>query len=228
MSYNAIGIKELPEDMRPREKMARLGEGRLDDHELLAIILGMGTTGLNALDLAKQLMIKYRSLRCLKEASLEELMGERGIGLAKAVSIKAAIELGRRLALCQEIKAVISSPDDVKTLVMEDMRYLDREHFKVIYLDRKGGIIVTEDISVGGLHSSIAHPREVFKNAVKRSAAAIILVHNHPSGDPNPSNEDMETTRRLVEAGQIVGIEVLDHVIIGDNKYCSMKSRGLI
>lgn len=228
MSYNAVGIKDLPEDMRPREKMARLGEGRLDDHELLAIILGMGTTGLNALDLAEHLMIKYRSLRRLKEASLEELMGERGIGLAKAISIKAAIELGRRLALCQEIKATITSPDDVKTLVMEDMRYLDREHFKVIYLDRKGGIIVTEDISVGGLHSSIAHPREVFKNAVKRSAAAIILVHNHPSGDPNPSNEDIETTRRLVEAGQIVGIEVLDHVIIGDNKYCSMKSRGLI
>ncbi len=228
MSYNAVGIKDLPEDMRPREKLARLGEGRLDDHELLAIILGMGTARMNALDLAEQLMIKYRTLRKLKEASLEELMSERGIGLAKAVSIKAAIEMGRRLALCQENKAVITSPEDVKTLVMEDMRYLDREHFKVIYLDRKGGIIVAEDISVGGLHSSIAHPREVFKNAIKRSAAAIILVHNHPSGDPSPSNEDMETTRRLVEAGQIVGIEVLDHVIIGDNNYCSMKSRGLI
>ncbi|HCF49795.1 MAG TPA: hypothetical protein DER60_05910 [Syntrophomonas sp.] len=228
MSYHAVGIKELPEDMRPREKLAKFGEGRLDDHELIAIILGMGTTKINALDLARQIMIKYRTLRRLKEASLEELMSERGIGMAKAVSIKAAIELGRRLALSQESKPVITSPEDVKTLVMEDMRYLDREHFKVIYLDRKGGIIVTEDISVGGLHSSMAHPREVFKNAVKRSAASIILVHNHPSGDPHPSNEDMETTRRLVEAGQIVGIEVLDHVIIGDNKYCSMKSRGLI
>lgn len=228
MSYHAVGIKELPEDMRPREKLAKFGEGRLDDHELIAIILGMGTTKINALDLARQIMIKYRTLRRLKEASLEELMSERGIGMAKAVSIKAAIELGRRLALSQESKPVITSPEDVKTLVMEDMRYLDREHFKVIYLDRKGGIIVTEDISVGGLHSSMAHPREVFKNAVKRSAASIILVHNHPSGDPHPSNEDMETTRRLVEAGQIVGIEVLDHVIIGDNRYCSMKSRGLI
>ena len=228
MSYHAVGIKELPEDMRPREKLAKFGEGRLDDHELIAIILGMGTTKINALDLARQIMIKYRTLRRLKEASLEELMSERGIGMAKAVSIKAAIELGRRLALSQESKPVITSPEDVKTLVMEDMRYLDREHFKVIYLDRKGGIIVSEDISVGGLHSSMAHPREVFKNAVKRSAASIILVHNHPSGDPHPSNEDMETTRRLVEAGQIVGIEVLDHVIIGDNKYCSMKSRGLI
>jgi DNA repair protein RadC len=228
MNYNAVGIKDLPEDMRPREKMVRLGEGRLDDHELLAIILGMGTARLNALDLAQQLMIKYRTLRKLREASLEELMSEHGIGPAKAVSIKAAIELGRRLALCQDTKVFITSPEDVKTLVMEDMRYLDREHFKVIYLDRKGGIIVTEEISVGGLHSSVAHPREVFKNAVKRSAAAIILVHNHPSGDPAPSSEDMETTRRLVEAGQIVGIEVLDHVIIGDNKYCSMKSRGLI
>lgn len=228
MGYHVVGIKELPEDMRPREKLAKLGEGRLDDHELIAIILGMGTTKFNALDIARQLMIKYRTLRRLKEASLEELMNEHGIGVAKAVSIKAAIELGRRLALCQETAAVITSPEDVKTLIMEDMRYLDREHFKVIYLNRKGGIIHIEDISVGGLHSSIAHPREVFKNAVKRSAASIILVHNHPSGDPTPSHEDMETTRRLVEAGQIVGIEVLDHVIIGDNKYCSMKSRGLI
>lgn len=228
MSYHAVSIKELPEEMRPREKLVKLGEGRLDEHELLAIILGMGTTKINALDLAKQLMIKYKTLRCLREASLEELTAEHGIGTAKAVSIKAAIELGRRLALCQEDKPVITSPEDVKMLVMEEMRYLDREHFKVIYLDRKGGIIIAEDISVGGLHSSMAHPREVFKNAVKRSAASVILVHNHPSGDPSPSHEDVETTRRLVEAGQIVGIEVLDHVIIGDNKYCSMKSRGLI
>ena len=155
-------------------------------------------------------------------------MAEHGIGTAKAVSIKAAIELGRRLALCQEDRPVITSPEDVKMLVMEEMRYLDREHFKVLYLDRKGGIIIAEDISVGGLHSSMAHPREVFKNAVKRSAASVILVHNHPSGDPSPSHEDVETTRRLAEAGRIVGIEVLDHVIIGDNRYCSMKSRGLI
>lgn len=214
--------------MRPREKLVKLGEGRLDEHELLAIILGMGTAKINALDLAKQLMIKYKTLRCLREASLEELMAEHGIGTAKAVSIKAAIELGRRLALCQEDRPVITSPEDVKMLVMEEMRYLDREHFKVLYLDRKGGIIIAEDISVGGLHSSMAHPREVFKNAVKRSAASVILVHNHPSGDPSPSHEDVETTRRLAEAGRIVGIEVLDHVIIGDNRYCSMKSRGLI
>ncbi|MGI6434337.1 MAG: RadC family protein [Syntrophomonadaceae bacterium] len=221
-------MKELPEEMRPREKLVKLGEGRLDEHELLAIILGMGTAKINALDLAKQLMIKYKTLRCLREASLEELMAEHGIGTAKAVSIKAAIELGRRLALCQEDRPVITSPEDVKMLVMEEMRYLDREHFKVLYLDRKGGIIIAEDISVGGLHSSMAHPREVFKNAVKRSAASVILVHNHPSGDPSPSHEDVETTRRLAEAGRIVGIEVLDHVIIGDNRYCSMKSRGLI
>lgn len=228
MDYQLVSIKELPADMRPREKLVKLGEGRLDEHELLAIILGMGTAKINALDLAKRLMVKYQSLRHLKEASLEELMSEHGIGIAKAVSIKAAIELGRRLALSHEDRLIITSPEDVKILVMEEMRYLDREHFKVIYLDRKGGIIVAEDISVGGLHSSMAHPREVFKNAVKRSAASVILVHNHPSGDPNPSNEDIETTRRLAEAGQIMGIEVLDHVIIGDNKYCSMKSKGLI
>lgn len=228
MSYHAVNLKELPEEMRPREKLLKQGEGRLDERELLAIILGMGTVKINALDLAQRLMVKYKTLRGLKEASLEELMAEHGIGAAKAVSIKAAIELGRRLALYQEDRPIITSPEDVKMLVMEEMRYLDREHFKVIYLDRKGGIIIAEDISIGGLYGAMAHPREVFKNAVKRSAASVILVHNHPSGDPTPSNEDIQTTRRLVEAGQIVGIEVLDHVIIGDNKYCSMKSRGLI
>lgn len=223
-----MGIKDLPEDMRPREKLLLKGEVFLNDDELLAIILGQGMAGLNALDMASSMLARYGSLRSLKEASIEELTKEPGIGTAKAVSIKAAIELGRRISINTQRRISVRSPEDVKSLVMEDMRYYDREHFRVLYLDRKGGLITIEDISVGGLHSSIVHPREVFKPAVKRSAASLILVHNHPSGDPAPSQEDIEVTRRLIEAGHILGIEVLDHVIIGEGTYCSLKSRNLI
>ncbi|MGS0765276.1 RadC family protein [Syntrophomonas curvata] len=222
----------MPVNMRPREKLMSRGERDLNDAELLAIVLGMGTKNISALDLATGLLVKYGSLRNLKEASLEELTGERGIGPAKAVGIKAAIEMGRRIAGDVHSRIPIKSPEDVVSTVtgmtMEEMRYYDREHFRVMYLDRKGGLLIMEDISVGGLHSSIVHPREVFKTAVKKSAASMILVHNHPSGDPTPSREDIDITRRLLEAGKLMGIEIIDHVIIGDNKYCSLKAKGLI
>jgi DNA repair protein RadC len=228
----SVNIKDMPESMRPREKLMARGETSLNDAELLAIILGMGTKKLNALDLATRMLVKHGSLRQLKEASLEELTAEKGIGPAKAVSIKAAIEIGRRIAGDVQSRIAIKSPEDVinavASLNMEEMRYYDREHFRVMYLDRKGGLLVMEDVSVGGLHSSIVHPREVFKTAVKKSAASMILVHNHPSGDPTPSREDIDITRRLIEAGQLMGIEVLDHVIIGEKTYCSLKARGLI
>ncbi|NLL86601.1 MAG: DNA repair protein RadC [Syntrophomonadaceae bacterium] len=228
LSFYHTGIKDMPENMRPREKLMLKGEKNLEDAELLAIILGQGTRELSALELARLLMIKYKSLRKLKDASLEELQEEKGIGPAKAVSVKAAIEMGRRMAQDSESKTPIKSPEDVKNMVMEEMRYFDREHFRVLYLDRKGGLLEMQDISVGGLHSSIVHPREVFKSAVRKSAASLILVHNHPSGDPTPSQEDIEITRRLIEAGNLMGISVLDHIIIGDNRYCSLKSKGLI
>jgi len=222
----------MPVSMRPREKLMAQGERDLNDAELLAIVLGMGTKNISALGLATVLLVKYGSLRNLKEASLEELTGERGIGPAKAVGIKAAIEMGRRIARDVHSRIPIKSPEDVVNTVagitMEEMRYYDREHFRVIYLDRKGGLLSMEDISVGGLHSSLVHPREVFKTAVKKSAASMILVHNHPSGDPAPSQEDINITRRLIEAGKLMGIEIIDHVIIGDNKYCSLKAKGLI
>ncbi|MEN6326860.1 MAG: DNA repair protein RadC [Syntrophomonas sp.] len=233
MSEYSINIKDLPENMRPREKLMTSGGGSLNDAELLAIVLGSGSPELNALDLAEHLLSKHNgSLRYLREASLEELLAERGIGPAKAVAIKAAIEMGKRIAGDIQIRRTIKSPEDVKNTVkemlMEEMRNYDREHFRVMYLDRKGGLLLMEDVSIGGLHSSIVHPREVFKTAVKKSAASIILVHNHPSGDPAPSTEDIEVSKRLIEAGKIMGIEVLDHVIIGESKYCSLKERGLI
>ena len=232
MNEYSVNIKDMPESMRPREKLMARGEASLNDAELLAIVLGMGTKKINALDLATRMLVKHGSLRQLKEASLEELTSEKGVGPAKAVSIKAAIEIGRRIAGDVQSRIAIRSPEDVINAVasmnMEEMRYFDREHFRVMYLDRKGGLLLMEDVSVGGLHSSIVHPREVFKTAVKKSAASMILVHNHPSGDPTPSREDIDITRRLMEAGQLMGIEVLDHVIIGENTYCSLKARGLI
>lgn len=219
----------LPETMRPREKLLRSSESSLTDDELLAILIKEGTTGISALELARKILADHHgNLRFLREASIEELTSQPGIGPAKAAFIKAAVELGRRISLDVQQKLVIKSPDDVKHLLMEDMRYFDREHFRVLYLDRKGGLIFVEDVSIGSLHSAIVHPREVFKTAVKRSAASIILVHNHPSGDPTPSNEDIDITRRLIEAGNVLGIEVLDHVIIGEGRYCSLKSKGLI
>lgn len=228
MNGYSVTIKEMPVNMRPREKLISRGEQDLSDAELLAIVLGMGIKNISALDLATGLLVKYGSLRNLKEASLEELTEEKGIGPAKAVGIKAAIEMGRRIAGDVHSRIPIKSPEDVVSMTMEEMKYYDREHFRVMYLDRKGGLLKMEDVSVGGLHSSIVHPREVFKTAVKKSAASMILVHNHPSGDPTPSQEDIDITHRLLEAGKLMGIEIIDHVVIGDNKYCSLKAKGLI
>jgi len=225
-------IKDMPENMRPREKLLAQGETSLNEHELLAIILGQGTRDTSALELANQLLGTYKGLRHLQEASLEELIQAKGIGPAKAASIKAAVEIGRRVAANMETRFLIKCPEDVikyvNQVLIREMRDYDREHFLVIYLDRKGGVIAKENVSIGGLHSSIVHPREVFKTAVKRSAASIILAHNHPSGDPAPSKEDIDITRRLIEAGRIMGIEIIDHVIIGENTYCSFKEKGLI
>ncbi len=223
-----VAIKDMPEELRPREKLLSRGEGALSDAELLAVLIGQGTRGLNAVELANQLILEHKGLRNLRDLSIEELMQHKGIGVAKAVTIKAALELAKRSSLGVPYRVTVRSPVDVTYLVMEEMRYFDREYFRVLYLDRKGTLLVMEDVSVGSLHSSFVHPREVFKTAVKRSAASIILVHNHPSGDPSPSKEDIQTSNRLIQAGSILGIEVLDHIIIGDGRYCSMKEKGLI
>jgi len=188
MDYK-VGIKNMPAEMRPREKMQTRGEAYLSETELLAIILGNGTQNASALQLADQLLIHYNGLRNLREAALEDITSIKGIGMAKAIGIKAAIELGRRTALDVKIRDFVNSPNDVSRLMMEEMRYYDREHFCGLYLDRKGGLLVKEVISVGSLSSTVVHPREVFKTAVKCSAASIILVHNHPSGDPTPSKK---------------------------------------
>lgn len=227
-----LTIKDLPEGERPRERLLKYGAENLTDAELLAIIIRTGSRSETAVNLSQRLLLGEKGvngLRFLVEASIEELGKIKGIGIAKAAQIKAAIEIGKRLAsLSQSERPVIKCPGDVRNLLMEEMRYLDKEYFKIILLNIKNQVIHVEDVSVGSLNSSIVHPREIFKIAIRRSSAALILVHNHPSGDPTPSGEDVEITRRLVESGKLLGIGVLDHVIIGDGRYTSLKEKGLI
>lgn len=227
-----LTIKDLPEGERPRERLLKYGAENLTDAELLAIIIRTGSRSETAVNLSQRLLLGEKGvngLRFLVEASIEELGKIKGIGIAKAAQIKAAIEIGKRLAsLNQSERPVIKYPGDVRNLLMEEMRYLDKEYFKIILLNIKNQVIHVEDVSVGSLNSSIVHPREIFKIAIRRSSAALILVHNHPSGDPTPSGEDVEITRRLVESGKLLGIDVLDHVIIGDGRYTSLKEKGLI
>lgn len=224
-----VMMREMPEELRPRERMLQHGPEALSEVELIALLLRSGTAAVSALELATLLLAKFEGIRGLMRAGVHELQTIKGIGPAKAAEIKAALELGRRVALAPASEPrVIRSPEDVTGLVMEDYRHLDREHFGVLLLNTKHHVIGNERISIGTLNSSNVHPREVFKSAIRRSAAAMILVHNHPSGDPTPSRQDIELTGRLVEAGALIGIEILDHLIIGDNKYISFRAEGLI
>ncbi|MGI5875818.1 MAG: RadC family protein [Dethiobacteria bacterium] len=219
----------MPLEERPREKMKELGAGKLSNAELLAIIFRTGHREETAIHLAERVLSQAGGLRYLPDYSLEELQEIKGIGLAKAVQLKAALELGRRMASTfHDDRITIGSPQDVANFLMEEMRYYHKEYFKIILLNTKNKIISIEDISIGSLNSSIVHPREIFNPAVKKSAAALILVHNHPSGDTQPSHEDLEVTKRLIEAGKLLGINILDHIIVGEGKYLSFKERGLI
>ncbi|NLI14600.1 MAG: DNA repair protein RadC [Peptococcaceae bacterium] len=222
-------MKDLPEDMRPRERLAKEGADALSEVELLAILLGTGSRQATALDLAALIMAHFKSLRSLLGSTIEELSGIKGVGPAKACQIKAALEFARRISQYSDSpRPVIKSPEDAANLLMEEMRHFDREHFRAVLLNTKNQVIGTDKVSVGTLNSSAVHPRELFRNAIKRSAASVILVHNHPSGDPTPSREDLDITERLREAGKIIGIEVLDHIIIGDNRFISFKAKGFI
>lgn len=229
LEWEPVPIREMPRESRPREKLYSSGAKSLTDAELLAIILGSGNRDMGALQLAEYLLLRFGDLRGLYEASIEELTeGVKGIGQVRAIGIKASLELGRRLGNFRPQKQVLRSAEDVKNLLMDEMRYFDREHVRILCLDQKNGLLGMEEISIGGLAFSLVHPREVFKPAIKRSCAAIILVHNHPSGDPAPSEEDIKTTQRIVKAGKIIGIDVADHVIIGDGKYYSLKTWGYL
>ncbi|MDA8336832.1 MAG: DNA repair protein RadC [Peptococcaceae bacterium] len=228
MQYH-LAIRDIPCNLRPRERLIRDGPEFLSEIELLAILLGSGTGEASALELAAQVLSRFGGLKGLAAASCQELGTVRGVGPAKAALIQAAVQMGRRLAAQPaETRPVINCPDDVVKLMMEEMRGLDREHFRALLLNSKNQVLYADRIAVGTLSQSSVHPRELFKNAVKRNAAAVILVHNHPSGDPTPSRQDLDVTKRLARAGEIIGISVLDHVVIGDNNFVSFKASGLI
>ena len=223
-------IKFLPEEERPIEKCLSQGIGSLSNRELLALLINSGTRDKSAMDLAEDILARDKEgIFYLRETSLEELMSINGIGRSKATRIMAAIELGKRISMKPvQFGKNIRDDEDVAALFMEDMRYQKKEMFKALLLNSKGGVISVETVSVGELNSTIVHPREVFSAAIKKSAAAIIFIHNHPSGDPEPSSEDYLTTARLVECGKLLGIKVADHLVIGDGKYISMKAIGKI
>ena len=220
-------IKELPEFERPREKLIKKGARALKKEELIAILLRSGLKGKNALEVANDILLKYGDKKLLS-ASYEELRNMRGIGPTKAVQILAAIELGSRLFKEKSEKEIYinSAEDAIKELV--HIKENKKENFIVLYLDARNKLIYKETVSIGSLNANLVHPREVFEPAVRYLAAQIVLAHNHPSGDPEPSEDDLEITKRLVESGKILGIEVIDHIIITKTGFISFKEKNLI
>jgi len=223
-------IMEIPKDERPREKLIKYGSKSLSNSELIGILLRVGSKKDTAITLGQKVLRENeKGLLNLVNATPESLNKYHGISNAKAATLLAAVELGKRISTTKaEDTFKITSPQDVSALVMEDMRYYKKEYFKIILLDTKNKVIDIITISIGSLNSSIVHPREVFLEAVKKSSASIVLLHNHPSGEVQPSREDINITQRLIKAGEIMGIKVLDHIIIGDGKYLSFKEENII
>lgn len=229
VASTSIMIKDVPREDRPRERLLKLGPGKLSNQELCAILLGSGTREESVMVLAQRLISHFEGLHLLQEATIEELTTIKGIGPAKGVLLLAAFELGKRMNQYKpNDRYVIRTPKDGADYIMEEMRGLNQEHFVVLFLNTKNQIIHRQTIFIGSLNASIVHPREIFREAVKRSAASIICAHNHPSGDPSPSQEDIHVTRRLVESGKMIGIELLDHLVIGDRKFASLKEKGYL
>ena len=222
-------IHDLPASERPRERLQKFGVEALSAQEILALILGRGIAGESVMITAQRLLSQFGSLKGIASASVEELSQVKGIGIAKASQIKAAFELTNRLEDYSEAKDkhLVKTPEDVVSVVRSRLRGKKKEHFLALLLDTRSQLIKVSEISIGSLDTSIVHPREVFKEAISASAASVIFVHNHPSGNPEASEDDTELTKRLAEAGEIMGIDVLDHIIIGDKKHLSLKREGL-
>ena len=226
--YNSLKIIDLPSNERPREKLIRYGAGELSNSELLAVVLRCGTKSENIINLCNRLLKETGGLNGLLDFSVKEFMEINGIGEAKAAQLLSIAELSKRFKSFKSGDTIkIKSPKDAVDFLMEEMRYLREEHLKVIMLNTKNIVISVKDVSIGSLNSSIVHPREVFLDAIKKSSASIIICHNHPSGDPSPSKEDIEITKRLIECGKLLGIEILDHLIIGNGIYISLKEKGI-
>jgi len=226
-------IHELPQEDRPREKLAKLGAASLSDSELIAILLRTGVKGRNAVEVGRELLAKFQSLNGLSRANVRELATTKGVGLTKAVQLAAAFGLASRLARENLVRTKIDSPPLVYDLLGSEMRALSKESLRVILLDTRYHLMRVEEISLGSLNESIAHPREIFRPALIHSAYALIVVHNHPSGDPSPSEADHRLTRRLQEAANLLQINLLDHIIIGApngsaSPYFSFKEAGVL
>ncbi len=243
--YNATRprMKDLPEDERPRERLLKYGPETLKDSELLAILLKSGFKGTTALELGEQILVAYQGdLKEMADTRAQRFEKIKGVGKAKAAEIVAALELGKRLARFHGEREKITSPSDVADLLMSKMRYLKKEIVCVLCLDTKGGVatkgvagdvgwgkkLAETTVFEGTLNASVFHPREIFRFAIEESSNSIVLAHNHPSGDPQPSQEDIRATKQLIEAGNHIGIKVLDHVIIGDGIFVSLKEEGFI
>ena len=216
-------IKDMPIQERPRERLMRLGAKSLSTYELIAIVFRFGYQEQSALDIAKTLLAGLDHLGELRNKTISEIATIRGIGTTKAISLLAAIELGERVLQAKTEEIAIASPHDVFSLLCYDVKDLEQEVLIALFLDVKTNLIAKKRIFIGGLNQSLIHPREVFKYAVKYSAYSIILVHNHPSGDPTPSPQDIDVTKRFMEAGKMLQIELLDHIIIAKDKYLSIK-----
>lgn len=229
MVRKSFTIRDLPVSERPRERLNRYGVENLSVPEILALILGRGIAGESVTVTSQRLLSRFGNLKGISEASVEELSAVKGIGPAKASQLKAAFELGKRLDNTEEPekRPVVKTPEDVISVLGGRLKEKKREHFLLVLLDTRGRLIKVSEISVGSLDTSIVHPREVFKEAFSASAASVIFVHNHPSGEPEPSEDDIKLTRRLAEVGELMGISVLDHVITGDRDYRSLKRAGL-
>ena len=221
-------ITDLAADERPRERLAHLGPQALSTSELLAILLRVGVAGENAIQVGQRILKAFGGLRGLHRAPFDELCNQRGIGEAKAAQIKAAVELGRRLALeSPEERPVVNSPADAAALLVYEMSALEQEHLRVILLDTRNRVLDIVEVYKGSVNSSQVHVGELFKAAIRRNAAALIVVHNHPSGDPTPSPDDVAVTRAIVQAGKLLDVSVLDHMVIGQGRWVSLKERGL-
>ncbi len=221
-------MRDMAEHDRPRERLLKVGERAVSTAELLAIILRSGVPGENVLRLAERLLGTFKDLPGLARASIAELTEVKGVGPAKAVEIKAALEIGRRLlTTAPEEKPRITSPADAANLLMSEMSFLDKEHLRLILMDTRNRVLGTPTIYIGSLNTSVIRIGELFRAAIKENAAAFIVAHNHPSGDPSPSPEDVSVTRQIVQAGSLLNIDVLDHIVIGHNRFVSLKERGL-
>lgn len=228
-NFPSFTVRDLPKPERPRERLIKFGPEALSAQELLALVIGRGIPKKSVMNIAQELLAKFGNIRSVSQASIEALAEIKGIGLAKAAQIKATFELGRRQELEPELKDYdIKNPQSIVKAIRSSIKDKAKEHFKLILLDSRNKIIGISTISIGTLNASLVHPREIFKEAIIHNSASVVLAHNHPSGDPEPSEEDIKITERLVESGKILGIEVIDHIVIGKTNFVSFKERGLL